>query len=148
MSALKGDGTAALLESVRKRLPRGPFFYPADQLTDAIERDIASELIREAALHHLREEVPHCLAVAIDVWKQTEKKLKLTATVFVETESQKGIVLGRQGSLIKTIRADAVQRLREIIDLHIDLRLYVKVARDWRNRPAFLRELGLAPEHN
>jgi GTPase len=148
MSALKGKGTEELLACVRARLPRGPFFYPEDQLTDAIERDIASELIREAALHHVREEVPHCLAVAIDQWQQSDKKLKLTATVFVETESQKGIVLGSKGSLIKTIRSDAVRRLREIIDLRIDLRLYVKVARDWRNRPAFLRELGLAPERS
>ena len=148
MSALEGEGTDALLTKVRGKLSRGPFFYPPDQLTDAIERDIASELIREAALHHLREEVPHCLAVGIDTWQQNEKKLKLTATVFVETESQKGIVLGRHGSLIKTIRSDAIKRLREIIDLRIDLRLYVKVTRDWRNKPAFLRELGLAPERD
>ncbi|MFT5129160.1 MAG: GTP-binding protein Era [Rhodothermales bacterium] len=148
MSALKGSGTDQLLVRVRERLPRGPFFYPEDQLTDAIERDIASELIREAALHHLREEVPHCLAVAVDTWQQTDKKLKLVATVFVETESQKGIVLGHKGSVINSIRADAIKRLREIIDLRIDLRLYVKVARDWRNRPEFLREHGLAPERD
>lgn len=146
ISALSGEGTDELIQRIRNLLPYGPFFYPLDHLTDAVERDIGAEMIREAALEKLFDEVPHALAVCVDTWKDTGKRLRIGATIFVERESQKGIVVGRSGAMIQAIRRDAVQRLRELVDGHVDLRLYVKVAEGWRNRSSFLREHGLAEQ--
>jgi len=143
LSARHGDNVPELLEAIRAKLPRGPFFYPPDQLTDAFERDIGSEIIREAAIAYLREEIPHSLATEIIQWDEKEKRLRIDANLYVEHESQKPVVIGRHGDKLKKIRKRAIELLREWQDRRIDLNLHVRVKLNWRNRPGFLRELGM-----
>lgn len=142
IAALTGDGVEELVTHTRQMLPQGPFFYPPDQAMDAVERDLGAELIREAALGLLREEIPHALAVEILEWKDKGKRLKITANLYVERDSQKGIVVGKNGAMVADIRRQAIKALRDWLDQHIVLSLYVKVARDWRNRSRFLEEHG------
>jgi GTP-binding protein Era len=143
ISALNGNNCEALLELIREQLPSGPFFYDPEQITDAFERDIAAEMIREAALQLLYREVPHALAVEIVKWKENGPKLRVDATIYVERDSQKPIIIGDGGEMLNQIRRDAVNTLRESRDQRIDLRLHVKVAPDWRNKSSFLKGLGL-----
>jgi len=144
VSAKTGDGVPELLQATRDLLPEGPFLFPADELSDSYERDIGAELIREAAMELLYDEVPHCLAVQIDEWKETEKGPNIMATLLVETESQKAIVIGKQGSVISKIRKNAQARLKDNVEGTPRLALYVKVSPSWRNRRTTLRELGLS----
>ncbi len=132
-----------ILDDVKALLPQGPFFYEKDQMTDAFLRDIGAELIRESALELLHKEVPHSIAVEILVWKESPKKLRIEANIHVERDSQKLIVVGKGGSMIKQIQREAIKRLKEICEQRIDLRLFVKVSNDWRNRKSFLRGMGL-----
>ncbi len=143
LSALKGEGVAAVITYLRKTLPKGPFFFPPDQTMDAFERDIGSEIIREAALGLLHDEVPHALAVEILQWQEAGKRLKIDANLHVERETQKGIVVGKGGAMINEIRRQAERSLKLWLERHIALRLHVKVAKDWRNRDGFMREHGL-----
>ena len=99
--------------------------------------------MRESALHHLYEEVPHALAAEILEWKEGEKKIKIIANLYVERESQKHMVIGRRGAMLDQIRSDALPLLREWQEKFIDLRLHVKVKTAWRDKQGFLRELGL-----
>lgn len=145
VSALAGDGVDEVLAQVRQALPRGPFLYPPDQVTNSFERDIGAEMIREAALELFREEVPHCLAVEIDEWREAAERLTVRATLYVERESQKGIVVGRGGERIKQVRSQAEKTLHESFGLRVRLKLFVKVAQDWRNKPRFLADMGLDP---
>lgn len=128
------DTLSPLLEKLKLAMPVGPCFYAPDSLTDQYERDIGSELIREALLEILRQEVPHSMAVVVDGWKEKEKRVGIRATLYVEREGQKGIVIGRNGEMLNRIRRRAVTKLREMLDKHIRLKLWVKVAPDWRNR--------------
>ena len=132
-----------VLESVREMLPQGPFFYDPEQVTDSFVRDIGAELIREAALELLYQEVPHALAVEVEEWREGPSRLRVRATLYVERPSQKGIVLGKDGAKIKAIRREAVKPLAELANQPVDLRLHVKVAADWRNKRSFIRNLGL-----
>lgn len=143
VSAATGLGVEALLGWVRERLPKGPFFYPPDQAMDAVERDIGAEIVREAALEKLHQEVPHALAVEILQWQEQPNKVKIDAVVYVEREGQKAIVIGQGGSVIKAVRSQAVKQLRDWLGTRIELTLHVKVAADWRNRLGFLEEQGL-----
>ncbi|MCK5803439.1 MAG: GTPase Era [Lentisphaeria bacterium] len=144
VSALKKDTLQPLVAAIVELLPEGPFLFDPEQLTDAFERDIASELIREALLESLRDEVPHAMAVSVDVWKEKPKAVHITATLHVERQSQKGIVIGQGGSMIKKVKSKAITKLRTIIDKPIRLDLFVKVTSDWRNRGDMLRDFGLA----
>jgi len=132
-----------LLGAIRNGLPEGPFLHDPEALTDSYEREIASELIREALMEALREEVPHAMAVTVDQWKESEKACRITATLHVERESQKGIVIGRGGTMLNSIRAASVRKLREIRDDNVRLKLYVRVTPDWRSRKNILRDFGL-----
>ena len=143
ISALEGTGVDELLETVRGRLPEGPFFYPEDQLTDAIQREIGSELIREAAFNHLREEVPHALAVEIDSWREEPKKTRIRATLHVDHGSQVPIVVGRGGERLQAITREAISGLRDQLEGRVDLKLHVKATPNWRENPQFLQALGL-----
>ena len=125
------------------RLPEGPFFYPPDQLTDAVQRDLGAELIREAAFNHLREEVPHALAVEIDLWEEAPKKTRIRATVHVDHASQMPIVIGAGGERLRSITREAITALREQIDTRVDLKLHVKATPNWRENSRFLKSLGL-----
>lgn len=143
LSALGGHGSEKLLEAVITRLPDGEAFYDSDQITDLYERDIAADLIREAALIHLRDEVPHCIAVRVDEYtERTESNAYIGATLFVEKESQKGIVIGQGGSMLKRIGTTARASIEEMSQRNVFLELRVKVSKNWREDTDALHLLG------
>ncbi len=144
ISALDGKNVTQVLDQIRKSLPEGPFFYPPDQITDAYMREIGAEVIREAAMKYLFHELPHAIAIEVAEWKETPDKLKIFATVYVESESQKPIILGTKGETLNKIRRDSVTKLKQYFDQRIQLKLFVKVASDWRNRKGFLKDIGLS----
>jgi GTPase len=144
ISALEGNNVEHLLTVIKKYLPEGPQYYPADQVTDHPERFIVSELIREKALHLTREEIPHSLAVVIDKMERRQDKdvIHVMATVIVERDSQKGIVIGKQGSMLKEIGKLARVDIENLLGSKVFLELWVKVQKDWRNKMAQLRDYG------
>lgn len=143
ISATMGENIQGLVDAIASKLPENPPFYPEDQLTDTFERDIAADLIREAALIHLRAEVPHSIAVRIDEYReQNDQGAYIEATLFVERESQKGIVIGRGGSMMKKIGTYARQEIERMSGRKVFLRLRVKVRKNWRNDEKTLQLLG------
>ena len=133
----------SLLVLIKERLPEGPFLYSEDEMTDVYERDVAAELIRETLLEELKQEVPHCAAVTIDSWKETGNRISIEATLNVEREGHRGIILGQGGSMIRRIRECATKKIAEFCGGRINLRLFVKVVPDWRNRKRFLKDIHL-----
>ncbi|MBT2754690.1 GTPase Era [Mesobacillus foraminis] len=144
ISALEGNNVERLLETIKDYLPEGPQYYPADQVTDHPERFIVSELIREKALHLTREEIPHSLAVLIEKMerKKENNKVHVMATIIVERDSQKGIIIGKQGSMLKEIGKRARLDIENLLGTKVFLELWVKVQKDWRNRATHLRDYG------
>jgi len=143
ISATRGDNTDLLLSRIISLLPENPPFYPEDQLTDAYERDIAADLIREAVLVNLRAEVPHSIAVRVDDYKdRSDNVTYIAATLFVERDSQKGIVIGQGGTMLKKIGVAARQEIQAMIGRKVFLQLRVKVRKNWRNDEAALRLFG------
>ncbi|MFT9596269.1 GTPase Era [Mesobacillus sp.] len=144
ISALEGNNVEKLLEQIKERMPEGPQFYPADQVTDHPERFIVSELIREKALHLTREEIPHSLAVVIEkMERQPEKEMvHVMATIIVERDSQKGIIIGKQGGMLKEIGKRARHDIENLLGTKVFLELWVKVQKDWRNKATQLRDFG------
>lgn len=142
-SAVSGQGLEELLAALESRLPVRPPEFPVDQLTDLYEREIAADLIREAALLALRDEVPHGLNVRIDEFKErSEEMVYIHATIFVERESQKGIVIGEGGKMLKKIGSAARQEIEAMGGRRVFLELRAKVEKDWRNRADALRRFG------
>jgi GTP-binding protein Era len=145
ISALRGDNRDRLLEATIERLPLGPRYYPEEQVTDQQLRFMAAELIREQALRHLREEVPHSVAVIVQEFKERTQNLTyISANIFVERDTQKGIILGRGGSMIKRIGADARREIEELLGTQVYLELWVKVKKKWRRDEQELQRLGYA----
>jgi GTP-binding protein Era len=145
ISALKQEGLEKLMAAMTERLPAGDPFYPADQVTDLWERQIAADLIREAALANLREEVPHGIAVRIDQFlERGEKGAKIEATLFVERESHKGIVVGEGGRMIKTIGQAARKEIEKMSERSVFLDLRVKVNEGWRDDEKEMERMGYA----
>lgn len=143
VSAARRLGLGEMLETLISLLPERPPEYPEDQVTDLYEREIAGDLIREACLIRLRDEVPHGLAVRIDEFKERENGMAyIAATIFVERESQKGIVIGEGGRMMKTIGSQARKEIEEMGGRKVFLELRVKVSKDWRNDPNALKQLG------
>jgi len=144
ISALEGNNVSRLLEQIKEHMPEGPQFYPADQVTDHPERFIVSELIREKALHLTREEVPHSLAVVIEKMERDGQKdlVHVMATIVVERDSQKGIVIGKQGAMLKEIGKRARLDIEQLLGTKVFLELWVKVQKDWRNKMSQLRDYG------
>ena len=147
-SALCGDGCTDLTAAMTTKLPLGPQLYPPDMICDQPERILLGELIREQVLLHTREEVPHSVAVTIDRVEEMPFKGKgqgrtaVLATVFVERKSQKGILIGKGGAMLKTIGQGARLQMQTLIDGPVYLELFVKVVPDWRSKPTRLNELG------
>ena len=141
--ALDRTRVESLLQLLKTQLPEGPFLYGSEDVTDAYERDIAAELIREVLLEELRQEVPHSVAVAIDTWKEKNNRLYIEATLYIERENHKAIIIGRGGQMIARIRESATRRLHAFADAPITLNLFVKVAPDWRQKKKFLQEFKL-----
>ena len=143
ISALNGHGLDDLLQRMIARLPQGPRYFPADQVTDQYERFIAGELIREQVLKHLQQEVPHAIAVVVEQFKEREEgSIYIEANIFVEKGSQKGIVIGRGGSMLKRIGQAARIEIERMIGTQVYLDLWVKVLPNWRKNEEHLRRLG------
>jgi len=143
ISAVEGTGFDALREKILTYLPEGPTLYPEDQITDLYEREIAADLIREAALNNLRDEIPHAIAIRIDEYKERDETgAFIAATIFVERDSQKGIVIGRQGSVLKAIGTAARKAIEAMSGRKVFLDLRVKVKKNWRTDSAFLKQMG------
>jgi GTP-binding protein Era len=144
ISALQGNNVETLLNQVKKYLPEGPQYYPADQVTDHPERFIITELIREKVLHLTREEIPHSIAVVMEKLerKQDKDQIHVMATIIVERDSQKGIVIGKQGKLLKEIGKRARLDIENLLGSKVFLELWVKVQKDWRNKASQLRDYG------
>lgn len=144
-SAVTGEGLAQLLEDVVGHLPQSPPFFPLDQVSDAMEREIAADLIREAAMKRLAEELPHAVAVKVETWTERPNGvLYIAAELYVERDSQKGIVIGRGGQMLKSIGRLARESLEHWLEQPIYLDLHVKVLKGWRKDPRALRYLGFA----
>jgi GTP-binding protein Era len=141
ISAMKGEGCDALMGEVIKLLPEGEAYFPEDQVTDQPERFLASEIVREKAIALTYHEVPHALAVTVEKWEQTPKMLRIEMTLTVERASQKKILIGRKGDMLKKIGTQARIELEEILNSKIYLGLFVKVAENWRENPMAVREL-------
>ncbi|MCZ8536065.1 GTPase Era [Paenisporosarcina quisquiliarum] len=144
ISALEGINIEGLLKVLTEHLPEGPQYYPADQVTDHPERFIISELIREKVLHLTHEEIPHSIAVVIEKIKRDEDsdKIRVTATIMVERDSQKGIVIGKKGALLKEVGMRARKDIEMLLGSKVFLELWVKVQKDWRNKQVHLRDFG------
>jgi GTP-binding protein Era len=147
VSALQGNNVNSLLEQVSKYLIEGPMYYPADQITDHPEQFVCAELIREKLLHLTREEVPHSIAVEIESMSVQDNGLvNIGAVIFVERDSQKGIIIGKSGALLKEVGKLARLDIEKLLGSKIFLELWVKVNKDWRNRESMLKSLGYRHE--
>ncbi len=143
VSATRGDGCQELLSLILERLPNGPLYYPEEQVTDLYEREIAADLIREAALLHLREEVPHGLAVRIDEYKDRNAGTAyIAATLLLERETHKPILIGKGGTMLKKIGSTARQEIQKLVGRKVFLDLRVKVRKNWRDDEETLKSLG------
>lgn len=143
ISALRGDQLDTLVDAIFARLPEGEPFFPPDQVTDLYEREIAADLIREAALLHLRDEIPHSLAVRIDRFvERGETGALIESTVFVERDSQIGIVVGTKGEMLKRIGTHARKEIEAMSGRKVHLELRVKVRKNWRSDPGTLKNFG------
>jgi GTPase len=141
ISALEGNGCDQLLAEILKQLPEGVPFFPEDQVTDQPERFLASEIVREKAIQSTYHEVPHALRVMIDKFEETPKILRIQATLNVERDSQKKILIGRKGEMLKKVGTEARRELEMILGTKVYLGLFVKVAPSWRDNPQQVREL-------
>ena len=143
ISAAKKIGVDQLLERLISLLPERPAEYPEEQITDSYERDIAADLIRESCLKILRDEVPHSLAVRVDEFKERENGMAyIAATIFVERESQKGIVIGEGGKMLKSIGSAARKEIEDMGGRKVFLEVRVKVSKDWRDNQNMLNQFG------
>jgi GTP-binding protein Era len=139
--ARKGEGLDALRAAILARLPQGPAYFPPDYLTDQPERFLAAELIREKVLQETRNEVPHAAAVLVDRWEETPQITRVYATIFVEREGQKGIVIGSGGAMLKRIGTLARREIESFLGRQVYLELFVKLRPGWRESRQFLDEL-------
>jgi GTP-binding protein Era len=141
ISALTGDGVERALEKFIEYLPVGLPQFPPDQYTDQPERFLAGEIVREKAMAATTQEVPHAVAVLVDSFEETDKLIRIHATIYVEREGQKGILIGSKGGTLKQIGTAARKELESILGTKIFLELYVKVQKDWRDNPQIVRQL-------
>ena len=146
VSARNGDNTDELVKVILKYLPYGPQFYDEDTITDQPERQIVSELIREKALHCLNDEIPHGIAVAIDSMKYRRKIVDIGATIICERDSHKGIIIGKQGAMLKKIGSTARFEIEKMLDCKVNLQLWVKVKKDWRDSDFLIKNFGYTKE--
>ena len=142
VSARTGENTDELLKVIMKYLPYGPQFYDEDTITDQPERQIVAELIREKALHCLNEEIPHGIAVSIEKMKARKKVMDIEATIICERDSHKGIIIGKQGSMLKKIGSTARYEIEQMLECKVNLQLWVKVKKDWRDSDFLIKNFG------
>lgn len=144
ISALKAKNTEDLLKAIKKYLPQGPQYFPADMITDQPERQLAAEIIREKALYLLQEEIPHGIAVEITSMKQRKDKdmTDIEATIYCERDSHKGIIIGKQGSMLKKIGTNARKDIQRLLGSPVNLQIWIKVKKDWRDSDFLLKNFG------
>lgn len=143
VSALNGDGCKALLAWLGKQMPKGPYLYPEDDVSDLPMRQLAAEITREKLFLRLHQELPYASHVETESWKETDKDVRVDQAIYIERESQKKIVIGKKGETIKAISTAARKDLMEILEKPVHLFLFVKVRENWVNDPARYREMGL-----
>lgn len=142
VSALKDKNTEDLIQTIFKYLPYGPAFYDEDTITDQPERQIVAEMIREKALRCLDDEVPHGIAVCIDSMKYTKSIVNIDATIICERDSHKGIIIGKQGAMLKKIGIQARRDIENLLEMPVNLKLWVKVKKDWRDSDFLIKNFG------
>lgn len=142
VSAKSGENTEELISCIFKYLPYGPMFYDEDTITDQPQRQIVAELIREKALHALDEEIPHGIAVSIESMKFEKKLVEIHATIICEKDSHKGIIIGKSGSMLKKIGSNARYEIEQLLESKVNLKLWVKVKKDWRDSDFLLKNFG------
>ena len=143
ISARDGDGLEELARALIASLPEGPQYFPEDMMTDQPERQICAEMIREKALLHLRDEVPHGIGVEMMAMnKESDDFMEIHATIYCERDAHKGIIIGKHGAMLQLIGSEARKDIEQLLGMHVNLKLWVKVRPDWRNRMSDLRTLG------
>lgn len=142
VSALDGRNTEELIRCIMKYLPYGPAFYDEDTITDQPVRQIVAELIREKALRLLEEEIPHGIAVSVESMKYRKQIVDIEATIFCERESHKGIIIGKGGSMLKKIGMQARPEIENMLEMQVNLQLWIKVKKDWRDSEFLLKDFG------
>ena len=143
ISARDGDGLEELARALIASLPEGPQYFPEDMMTDQPERQICAEMIREKALLHLRDEVPHSIGVEMMAMnKESDDFMEIHATIYCERDAHKGIIIGKHGAMLQLIGSEARKDIEQLLGMHVNLKLWVKVRPDWRNRMSDLRTLG------
>lgn len=144
ISAMKNDGVDIYIENLKKYLKPGPMYYPEDMITDKNERFIVAEIIREKGLRYLNEEVPHGLAISIEKFKKREDKniYDIEANIYVERDSHKGILIGKGGSMLKRIGTEAREDAERLLDAKVNLQIWVKVEKNWRERDNLVKRFG------
>lgn len=143
ISALKGEGVGELLEYLAGRLPQGPFLYPEDEMTDMPMRFLAAEVTREKLFMQLRQELPYQLAVETEEWKEDKKAVTIRQVVYVRTEGQKTIVIGKGGAMLKKVGETARKEMERMLERKVNLFLFVKVAENWKENRQFYEAIGL-----
>ncbi|HIW83075.1 MAG TPA: GTPase Era [Candidatus Dorea gallistercoris] len=146
VSARSGENTDELLKTVMQYMPYGPLYYDEDTVTDQPERQIVAELIREKALHCLEDEIPHGIAVTIESMKKKGKITHIDATIICERDSHKGIIIGKQGNMLKKIGSTARYEIEKMLDCQVNLKLWVKVKKDWRDSEFLMKNFGYREE--
>jgi len=146
VSALKADNTDDLIQTIMKYLPYGMPFYDEDTITDQPERQIVAELIREKALRSLEDEIPHGIAVTIESMKYKKGLCEIQATIVCERDSHKGIIIGKQGTMLKKIGSRARQDIENLLETKVNLQLWVKVKKDWRDSDILMKNFGYNPK--
>ncbi len=144
VSALNDENVDHLVDVIFEHLPEGPQYFPEDMITDQPEKFIVAELIREKGLFYLRDEVPHGLAVSVDSMKEVEGKdhMDIQATIYVERDSHKGIIIGKNGQMLKRIGTEARKEIEAFLGEHVNLRLWVKVSKNWREKDEKVKAFG------
>jgi len=144
VSALRGTNTQDIMDTLYKYLPEGPMFYEEDTITDQPQRQIVAELIREKALHSLNEEIPHGIAVFIERMKvrKNGKMVDIEASIICEKDSHKGIIIGKGGAMLKRIGSTARYEIEKILDMKVNLQLWVKIKKDWRDSDFLIHNFG------
>lgn len=148
VSALKEDNTDVLIQQVMKYLPYGPAFYDEDTITDQPVRQLVAELIREKVLRSIDEEIPHGVAVTIESMKYGKKFVNIEATIICERDSHKGIIIGKGGAMLKKIGSMARPEIEDLLEQHVNLQLWVKVKKDWRDSDFLMKNFGYDPKEN
>lgn len=143
ISALQGNNVDRLVEVIEGYMPEGPMYYPKDTISDHPEEFIVAELIREKALHLTSQEIPHAIGVQVEKMRRVSgNQVDIEATIYIERDSQKGIIIGKGGAMLKKIGQNARKDIEMLLGSKVYLELWVKVQKDWRNKPNFIRQIG------